>query len=333
MHENVSGRGATPAWLLRSFVDSMLAIGAQATEDQLSLTGEKLLFRWCSQRRSVHNSRYLASLITHIDELSDTCHNASVLRVVAWYLGAVEPVSVYLDDVVFARRIADCQAYLSESATELGVPAGTVERLKELVSLALHHTTSLSELDGAVLIDADLAVLAGTPQEYKQFRQQIRLEHSELSDFEYQVARRRFIKCLLQRKILFKSPVGAHWEPTARQNLEAELENLNAGLAVLDPQGLSDADWVPAEETDLSSTSTTVFKRSFLVIPQAEALEETTCALPRYVVTAPTAEAETGDYSSLEFEPQVSERGVPGAVVRRLSAKELARQAAKRKQN
>lgn len=306
----------------------MLAAQATATEEQLSLAGEKLLFRWGAPHRIFHNTRYLASLISHIDELSGICHDADLLRIVAWYLGAVEPVSVYLDDQVFDARVEECQAYLGNSASQLGVPAETISRLQELVSLALHHISSVTELDGTVIIDADLAVLACTPQEYKKFRLAIREENAKLSDFDYQVARRRFVRRLLKRKSLFKSPTGSHWEAIARQNLEAELANLDASLEQLDPQGLSDAGWVPVEETDISTTSTTIFKRSAIAVPEA-AVEETCCVLPRFVTK--TEEAQSQDYSSLEFEPDVLDKA-PIGVVRRLSAKELARQAAKHKQ-
>lgn len=329
MHENLSNQCATPAWILRSYVDSMLALGATASEDALSIAGEKLLFRWGAAHRVFHNTLYLASVITHIDELSGTCHDPNLLRVVAWYMGAVEPVNVYLDKTEREARLTACTQYLTESATGLGIPAPTVERLVDLLAHTLSHDPSLAEVDAAVLNDADLAILAGTPQEYKKFRLAIREENRQLSDVDFLVARQRFVKSLLQRKNLFKSPVGAHWEASARQNLQAELANLDASLALLSPAFVADADWQDEARFEDTQTAALVFKRSALDVPISEDVEQTSCALPRFVTPCP--EATVDDTSSLEFEPTVLDKRPIGAV-RRLSAKELARQAAKRKQ-
>lgn len=330
MQENLSGRCATPVWLLRSYVDSMLACGATASEDALSMSGEKLLFRWGAQQRVFHNTRYLAAVIAHIDELSDACHDPNLLRVVAWYMGAVEPVSVYLPDENFSARITQCQEYMEKSCLALGIPTATLQRLQELVALTLSHDPAQNEVDAAVLNDADLAVLAGTPQEYKKYRLGIREENRTLDDFSYLQARRRFVKALLRRKHIFKSPVGAQWEAGARQNLEAELENLDAAICHLDPTCESEIEWQVNETNDPTTTSTAlIFKRSAINVPIEVEAETTSCALPKFVCA--TEEALPDDTSSLEFEPTILEKRTAG-VVRRLSAKELARQASKRKQ-
>lgn len=329
MHENLSGRCATPAWILRSYVDSMLSLGATASEEALTIAGEKLLFRWGAAQRVFHNTAYLASVITHIDELSGACHDANLLRVAAWYLGSVEPVNIYLEKSERETRINQCTQYLASSANSLGLPSATIERLCDVLAHTLSHDPSLTEVDAAVLNDADLAILAGTPQEYKRFRQAIREENRQLSDVDFLVTRRLFVKHLLQRKNLFKSPPGAHWEGSARQNLQAELANLEASLTLLDPDSLADLDWSEDLETEETQTAALVFKKSALDVSFPEDAEQTSCALPRFVASC--SEKTVEDTSSLEFEPTVLDKR-PAGVVRRLSAKELARQAAKRKQ-
>ncbi|MCS4484767.1 hypothetical protein NXS08_04655 [Gleimia sp. 6138-11-ORH1] len=329
MQEKFSRR-CTPRWLLRSFVDSMLACGATASEDALSIAGEKLLFRWGSPDRVFHDTHYLASVISHIDELADNCHDPNLLQIVAWYVGTVKPVSVYLSAEEFAARIEQCQLYLEESCLGLGIAVAKVERLKELLTLMLCHNPSPHEVDATVLNDADLAVLAGTPQEYKKYRLAIQEENKNLPEVDYLRKRRRYVKSLLQQKNIFKSPVGAQWEVGARQNLEAELANLDSALCSLDPTCESDPDWIENDAfTPAASVSTLIFKRSNVETPAEAELETTSCALPKFV--SEDFEELVEDTSSLEFEPTVLDKRA-NECVKRLSAKELARQASKRNQ-
>ncbi|MDO5034595.1 MAG: hypothetical protein Q4E01_04320, partial [Actinomycetaceae bacterium] len=210
-------------------------------------------------------------------------------------------------------------------------------RVCELLHAVIGHDTSIDDVDATALIDATQYDLAATPQEYKRYRASLREEFSSLSDLEYFRARRRFVKMLLQRPQIFLSPAGAAWEATARQNLEAELANLEARIAKSDPGAPLEED--PADSPGVDLTSTTMIRRIEAAAAPVVPIKKDEDAEPAPHATAvnvstPVAaveEAESDDTSSLEAEPEDLTRSF-AAPVRRLSAKELARLARKSKE-
>ncbi len=84
-----------------------------------------------------------------------------------------------------------------------------------------------------MLVDADLAGLACSPQDYKKLRTSLRAELSELDDLQFIKARIALVKKLLSYETIYQSPLGSAWEDTARANLEVELTRLEREKAQL----------------------------------------------------------------------------------------------------
>jgi len=226
-----------PQWLYCSFVDAMRQIGATASDADLVAEARGLVKRWSEPIRRLHNVRHLIDVLAHVDELSSTTHDPDLLRVAAWYHGAllntaVEAAFVGTDPSTVAHR---CAGFTSQRLAALGVDADARERVAELIRDAAAHTAPRDDLDAQVLVDADLATLAGSPQAYKRYRQMLREEYSDHDDLAYLRARRRVVRHLLARPTLFQSPGGQAWESRARENLEAELAKIEDTVARLDP--------------------------------------------------------------------------------------------------
>ena len=221
-----------PQWLFSSFVDAMQEIGASAPIPLLEAEARDLISRWNAKGRILHNTRHLIKTLARIDEIASTAHDPDVLRVALWYQGAVLNRSF---DVFQRGTNSDEQEfsalYHARSRMEaLGLSEDVISRVQELMMALFTHRADPSDMDAQVLIDADLGMLAASPQDFKRFRESLREECPDLCDTDYVRARRLAIKKILAREQIFHSPLALAWEESARANLEAESAKLARGI-------------------------------------------------------------------------------------------------------
>ena len=226
-----------PQWLFSSFVDAMQEIGASAPIPLLEAEARDLISRWNAKGRILHNTRHLIKTLARIDEIASTAHDPDVLRVALWYQGAVLNRSF---DVFQPGTNSDEQEfsalYHARSRMEtLGLSEDVISRVQELMMALFTHRADPSDMDAQVLIDADLGMLAVSPQDFKRFRESLREECPDLCDTDYVRARRLAIKKILAREQIFHSPLALAWEESARANLEAESAKLARVLKACAP--------------------------------------------------------------------------------------------------
>ena len=227
-----------PQWLLSAWVRSALGAGATASPDEIRAVGTRLIDRWSEDGRHFHTLKHLADVLARVDELAEETHEPEVVRLAAWYHGAIFDAA---NTAAYANRGGEDEVASAELARSeliaLGVPANRSQRLHDLVIALRRHTPTPGDFDCAVLCDADLAMLAGEPQRYKTYLRDIRTEYSHLPVEDYVRARIRILTRLLQHRTLFASPLGAAWEEEpARQNVAAEQHRLEKELAAIDPR-------------------------------------------------------------------------------------------------
>lgn len=241
-----------PQWLLSAFQRSAQGAGATATTEEIRDVGQSLVDRWSEPGREFHNLRHLVDVLVRVDELVEETHEPDLVRLAAWYHGAVFDSA---ERKAYANRggedeIASARLAVDE-LTRLGVPEPHVRRVHDLVVALVRHSPDPADFDCAVLCDADLAMLAAEPQRYKAYLHDVRAEYSHLPVEHYVRARLKILDKLLGRPSLFSSPLGAAWEEPARQNLSAEKQRLEKELAKLDAETLATR---AAEESTLAAT-------------------------------------------------------------------------------
>ena len=303
-----------PQWLLTSFVDAMQQIGATATETDLEHEGADLMQRWNAPNRQLHNVRRLMNTLTHIDEIASSAHDPDILRVAAWYHGAFLNKALEIKLGGFQANFAAtrCIDHAHNRLTNLGVADEVVARIDELIAFLTRHRAPRSDFDAQVLVDADLAGLACSPQDYKKLRTSLRAELSELDDLQFVKARLALVKKLLSYETIYQSPLGSAWENTARANLEVELTRLDREKAQLcaatqteDTDDSDDSDDMEEVEDDsVTSTGTLIIKRrsikkrSPVVSPDNEVTS--TGVLPRKIEDLHDTDEDEEATSSLE---------------------------------
>lgn len=303
-----------PQWLLTSFVDAMQQIGATATETDLEHEGADLMQRWNAPNRQLHNVRRLMNTLTHIDEIASSAHDPDILRVAAWYHGAFLNKALEIKLGGFQANFAAtrCIDHAHNRLTNLGVADEVVARIDELIAFVTRHRAPRSDFDAQVLVDADLAGLACSPQDYKKIRTALRAELSELDDLQFVKARLALVKKLLSYETIYQSPLGSAWENTARANLEVELTRLDREKAQLcaatqteDADDSDDSDDVEEVEDDsVTSTGTLIIKRRSIKkrIPVVSPDNEVTSTgvLPRKIEDLHDTDEDEEATSSLE---------------------------------
>lgn len=248
-----------PQWLCPSFTRSVVSAGATAPPDQIRETADRLLDRWRDPERRFHNLKHLVDVLARVDELGEETHEPAIVRLAAWYHGAIFDSAKYKAYATIGGEDEVASAVVAiEELTALGVPEARARRVGDLVSMLVRHSPAPGDMDAAVLCDADLAMLATEPQKYKTYLQDVRAEYAHVPTIDYLRARGRILGKLLGRKNLYHSPLSAQWEGSARQNLQAELQRVQRELATLEaaaavPSATDGAGATPG--TDLPATS------------------------------------------------------------------------------
>ena len=297
-----------PQWLLTSFVDAMQQIGATASQSDLENESVDLAERWSTPERQMHNVRRLMNTLTHIDEISSSAHDPDILRVAAWYHGAFLNKALEIKLGGFQANFAStrCIDHAHNRLTKLGVPEEVVARVDELIAFLTRHRAPRTDFDAQVLVDADLACLACSPQDYKKLRTSLRAELSELDDLQFTKARMALVKKLLSYETIYQSPLGSAWEDTARANLEVELTRLEREKAqlcqVAQAEDTDDTDEVVEDST--TTTGTLIIKRRSIKkrTPVASPDDEATSTgiLPRKIEEDSGSDEDEEATSSLE---------------------------------
>ena len=186
---------------------------------------DDLLARWAEPHRRYHTTDHLVAVLDRIGLLSAHCEGPEAVATVllaAWFHDAVHLPERSTNEERSAR--------LAERALpEAGLPPDRTAEVARLVRLTVTHDPADDDRDGQVLCDADLAVLAGAPQEYAAYAAAVREEYSFLPDDAFRTGRADVLRHLLALPSLFRTPYGrAHWERTARRNMTTELELLTA---------------------------------------------------------------------------------------------------------
>lgn len=239
-----------PQWLFNSLVDALEEIGATASTAECEAEARDLVARWSAPERTAHSFRHLINVLAHIDELSANVHDPDVLRVAAWYHGAVlDRTPCTARDALDPSALAsNCPDLTRTRLEKLGVSEDVITRILELIDTVACHEAARDDIDAQVLVDADLARLADSPRDFKKYCENLREEYHAIDDLTYFTARRNAIRRLLARETVYHTTAAQEWEDTARANLEVELLRLQEHIRTLDPEAEVD-DALEAEET------------------------------------------------------------------------------------
>jgi predicted metal-dependent HD superfamily phosphohydrolase len=156
-------------------------------------------------------------MLSTLDELAAPVE----VRLAAWYHDAVYDPRAFDNEEQSARLAA-------EELTRLGLGGDRVGEVARLVRLTAGHDPEDGDVDGALLCDADLAVLARPAPEYDRYAAAIRDEYAHVPDDAFRTGRAAVLRHLLGLPALYRTPhLRERWEAPARANLRRELDGLS----------------------------------------------------------------------------------------------------------
>ncbi len=193
--------------------------------------GREVLARYAEPHRRYHDQRHLAELLAALRALEpEGPPPPSVVLAAYWH------------DAVYDPRRDDDEARSAELAVQalrgLGQPGALVDEVRRLVLLTATHDPDAQDAAGALLSDADLAVLAAGGARYAAYAADVRAEHAHVPDDAFRTGRSAVLRTLLDRAALYATARGrTWWEAAARANVEGELSRLGADAAARPPAG------------------------------------------------------------------------------------------------
>lgn len=178
---------------------------------------DRLMQAYDAGDRGYHNGRHLAEVLEHADRLAAEEHaDRDAVLIAAWFHDAV-----YDEHGDNEERSAE----LARAELEGHVPRDLVDEVVRLVRLTQNHRPAEDDVNGRVLCDADLAILASDEQRYAEYVDGVRREYGYVDDKVFTAGRVAVLVDLLERPTLFHTTYGRqHWEARARANVQRELE-------------------------------------------------------------------------------------------------------------
>jgi predicted metal-dependent HD superfamily phosphohydrolase len=198
-----------------------LLLGTGVNQPHSSAVYEDLVARYSSPDRHYHNLDHIRNMLAWLAERKPRLEDLP--------LG----LAVWFHDAVYDPRAQDNEeqsALLARTAlASLGLADDQITTVTRLILLTRTHLTDPDDQSGALLLDADLAILGADPAVYDAYASAIRREYAWVAEEAYRVGRRRVLEAFLQRRRIYHTAEAfSTGETRARENLRRECAALTA---------------------------------------------------------------------------------------------------------
>ncbi len=203
---------------------------------------DRLLAAYDDPARGYHDRIHLSEVVANIGRLRPELPRPEQ-EIALWpppHLHAILLAAWYHDAVYDGGAdLEERSAVLAE--TELaaaGCDPAVVAEVARLVRLTASHRPAADDPVGAVLCDADLAILASDEERYAAYVAGVRHDYAHVEAGAFRVGRLAVTEELVARRWLFHTTTARGlWEDEARANLTREIAELSAGPATDPPPG------------------------------------------------------------------------------------------------
>jgi predicted metal-dependent HD superfamily phosphohydrolase len=173
---------------------------------------------YANPNRHYHNLKHIENLVAQIQQLSLSAHDHAILIHVALF-----------HDVIYKAGRKDNEQKSAEFArywlSKLNFGTTESQLICDIIRATKTHRSSdfLTQL----FLDMDLSILGENEGNYQEYTHQIRKEHIQIPNYLYKIGRKRFLKMMLSREVIFTTPKYYEaFENRARKNLRNELNSL-----------------------------------------------------------------------------------------------------------
>lgn len=182
---------------------------------------KKIAEEYQAENRKYHNFEHIEKMIDFLQAYEQVIKD-----------GVGVKLAVYLHDVVYDTKAKDNEGqsaqYAQNYLIQLGVPDNIVAHVLGLIRATAKHEVIEDDTDSAIFLDADLAILGSSEEDYDKYAAKIRQEYAWVPDDQYRAGRKTVLTNFLSRpKIYFTERAGKDLEEQSRKNIERELVRLS----------------------------------------------------------------------------------------------------------
>jgi predicted metal-dependent HD superfamily phosphohydrolase len=185
--------------------------------------GEELIRRYSEPHRVYHNTTHLTSVLKYVEELADD-HDLFLVRLAAWFHDAVYAVPM----LQVTNEEASARLAFRE-LSRAGLEQEDLNEVARLVRVTATHTPGARDPEGELLCDADLAILASSPEDYQAYVRAIRSEYAAVPEIEFLEGRLEIMSAFLDTDI-FRTGKARYLIEQAKANVAAECVSLEERL-------------------------------------------------------------------------------------------------------
>jgi predicted metal-dependent HD superfamily phosphohydrolase len=183
---------------------------------------DRLVARYSDPHRHYHNLEHIGEMLKVVGSLKDLARDIAAIELAVWFHDAVYDPR--------AKNNEERSAELAKSELHpLGISSALVDRLTALILATKHSGGEPPDIDTAILVDADLAILSADESRYDRYASAIRHEYDWVNVADYRTGRSAVLRHFLSLSRIYQTAsmleVG---EATARANLRRELTHLES---------------------------------------------------------------------------------------------------------
>ncbi|MGV0774396.1 HD domain-containing protein [Mycolicibacterium elephantis] len=179
---------------------------------------EDLLAHWSESHRKHHNVAHLHEVLDAIGLLADDGleFDREAVELAAWF-----------HDAIYEIGRDDNEERSAQLARNLLETSPVREEVARLVLVTKTHKPAPGDVNGAVLSDADLSVLASPAVWYRSYADAVRQEYAAIPDDVFKTKRVQLLSALLDDTLFHTDAGRARWEEAARRNVADEIRELS----------------------------------------------------------------------------------------------------------
>lgn len=200
--------------------DALAAVGAVRGDADAAFGA--LVARHATPGRHYHDLDHTTTVVDTVLDLHQDGDDWAIAVLGAWFHDAV-----YEPTAPPGANEGRSAVFAVEVLGGLGAAAVAVGAVARLVCLTAGHVPAPGDRVGALLLDADLAVLGADDARYDAYVAAVRREYDHVDDAAWRDGRRRVLRGFLDRRSIFTTAAGVErFESAARGNISRELAGL-----------------------------------------------------------------------------------------------------------
>ena len=181
---------------------------------------KKIAEEYQAETREYHNFEHIEKMLFFLQAYEQEIKDATGVKLAA-----------YFHDIVYDTKAKNNEEqsaqYAQNYLTRLAILEDVASHILALILATAKHEVVENDTDSAIFLDADLAILGSSEEEYDKYAAKIRKEYSWVPDDQYRIGRKKVLQGFLNRpKIYFTERVGKELEQQARANIEREIARL-----------------------------------------------------------------------------------------------------------